>query len=319
MAQTSAPSLHCPDPFLGATDQGIERVAVDDRQAQLIVTFYRPLVFPQHDYLRSPRSYSLTGGQRLFPKVVTAALYNPPDTVPDLVHRRVLLALDSIGDFSIYTLTVSGPDIDPFFASRKLRFRLACDDPFDCRPPAAMPPPAPEIPVFIDYLAKDYASFRQALLDFIPTRLPAWTERSEADIGMMLLELFAYTADQLSYMQDRVANEAFLGTATQRRSVAGHLQLIGYQMDEGTSASTFLQFQVSSAHELLAGTRVSSRPKTASEPRIDFETAADAQLDPAKNAMALYTWGNDKCCLPPTALSTTLQGQHPKFDAGDYL
>jgi hypothetical protein len=167
MAQTSAPSIQCPDPFLGATEQGIERVAVDDRQAQLIVTFYRPLVFPRHHYLRSPRSYSLTGGQRLFPKVVTAGLYNPPGTAPDLLNRRVLLALNSIGDFSIYTLTVSGPDIDPFFASHKLRFRLACDDPFDCRPPAPLPPPEPDIPVFIDYLAKDYASFRQALLDFI--------------------------------------------------------------------------------------------------------------------------------------------------------
>jgi len=100
----------------------------------------------------------------------------------------VLLTFDQDGDFSIYTLTVNGPDIDPFFGSAKLRFRLACDDRFDCRQPAAQPAIVPELPVVIDYLAKDYASFRQALLDFIPTRLPAWTERSEADLGMMLLE-----------------------------------------------------------------------------------------------------------------------------------
>src|SRR5205085_4524538 len=113
-------------------------------------------------------------------------------------------------------------------------------------------PPSQELDVSIDYLAKDYSSFRQALLDFIPTRLPEWTERSEADIGMMLLELFAATADNLSYMQDRVANEAFLGSATQRRSVAGHLALLGYQMDQGASAHTWLEFAVN-APQTLSG------------------------------------------------------------------
>ena len=75
----------------------------------------------------------------------------------------MLLTLDGLGDFSIYTLTVSGPDIDPFFSSRKLRFRLACDDQFDCRAPSPPPPSPAELPVAIDYLSKDYASFRQAL------------------------------------------------------------------------------------------------------------------------------------------------------------
>jgi Baseplate J-like protein len=323
MTQTSIPSIHCPEPYLGATEQGIERVAVDDRQAQLIVTFYRPLVFPQHDYLLRPRSYSLSGGQRIFPKVLTATLPSdsPPDAPPDLLHRRVVLTLDTIGDFSIYTLTVSGADIDPFFASRKLRFRLACDDPFDCRPPAAVPPGAPELPVAIDYLAKDYASFRQALLDFIPTRLPAWTERSEADIGMMLLELFAYTADQLSYMQDRVANEAFLNTATQRRSVAGHLALIGYQMDEGASAYAWLQFQVNSDVLLPAnpGLRVTNQPRRDDEPIIVFETLGPATLRVDHNHMSLYTWGNRRCCLPAGSLSATLNGQYDQLALGDYL
>jgi hypothetical protein len=201
------------------------------------------------------------------------------------------LTLDSIGDFSIYTLTVSGPGIDPFFASRKLRFRLACDDRFDCSQPAAPPPAPAKLPVTIDYMAKDYASFRQALFDFIPTRLPDWTERSEADIGIMLLELFAFTADNLSYLQDRVANEAFLGTATQRRSVAGHLALIGYQMDEGASAHTWLQFQVGSQAALPSDFQVRNKVATG-ETQIVFEPLGSVTLDPALNQMALYDWGN---------------------------
>src|SRR5206468_7108077 len=112
--------------------------------------------------------------------------------------------------------------------------------------------------------------FRQALLDFIPTRMPDWTERSEADIGMMLLELFAATADTLSYLQDRVANEAFLESATQRRSVAGHLALIGYELDEGASAFTWLHLRVSGADpQLLApGLRVSNAPGSAGDPSV---------------------------------------------------
>jgi len=310
--------------------QGIARVAVDDTNMYLIVSFLAET--PQPSYLFKPSSYSLTGGQRFFPRILKAAPYQPasppaPASSPPMQGTpAVLLTLDQAGDFSIYTLTVSGPDIDPFFSSAKLRFRLACDESFDCA--AATTPPAPqaELPVLIDYLSKDYASFRQALLDFIPTRLPAWIERNEADLGMVLLELFAYTADNLSYMQDRVATEAFLGTATQRRSVAGHLALIGYQMDEGASAHTWLRFTVSGTSSppspgqtVQAGFAVSNSLITANEPLIVFETLVAANVFPEHNQMFLYDWGNSNCCLPQAALSAALAGRIEGLQAGDYL
>ena len=195
------PSIQCSAPVPGPGLQGVARVAVDDVNAKLTVVFLAPIVLPDQAFLLNPLSYSLTGGQRLFPRILKAEI--APPTSPPSSNPNVILTLDSEGDFSIYTLTVSGPKIDPFFSSAKLRFRLACDDRFDCR--QAAPPAAtePELPVTIDYLTKDYASFRQALLDFIPTRLPGWTERSEADIGMMLLELFAATADNLDATPQR--------------------------------------------------------------------------------------------------------------------
>jgi hypothetical protein len=312
------PSIQCANADLHPGMQGIGAVAIDDVRAQLLVTFLRPFALSPPSYLLDPASYSLLGGQRLFPRVTRAEL-PPPASPPNAPASQVLLTLDGLGDFSVYTLTVIGPDIDPFFASRKLRFRLACDERFDCRLPPPSPATLPERPVVIDYLAKDFSSFRQALLDFIPILLPGWTERSEADLGMMLLELLAYTADNLSYMQDRVGNEAFLATATQRRSVAGHLQLIGYQMDEGTSASTWLQFNVNGVHTLTRDLRISNQPKTAAEPLIIFEPLAETRLDARHNTIALYTWGNDKCCLPPTALSMALNGPYPDLAPGDYL
>jgi hypothetical protein len=322
---TTLPSIECTNPNLRPGAQGIARVAVLDDRAQLIVTFERPISPAEQPVLTDPRSYILTGGQRLFPHVLSASLFNPVGTLPDLLHRRVLLQLDGIGDFSVYTLSVSGPDIDPFFAAHALRFRLACDDAFDCRIPAPAAPLAPELSVFIDYLAKDYSSFRQALLDFIPTRLPAWTERSEADIGIMLLELFAAGADGLSYLQDRVANEAFLDTATQRRSVAGHLALFGYAMDEGAAAYTWLQFRVNAVHTVTPGEglRVTNLPVGDLDPRIVFEPIAAATLRPEHNDPArpirLYSWGNDNCCLHGDAQSAALAGSFANLQAGDYL
>jgi hypothetical protein len=313
-------NIQCPNLTLRPGAQGLKRVGVDDENARLIVVFEAPISLPQQSYLLRPQSYALTGGQRLFPRILQADLQNP-GSPPGDDGPAILLTLDGPGDFSIYTLTVSGPDIDPFFTSAKLRFRLACDSRFDCRPPAATPSPTSEVSVVVDYLAKDYSSFRQALLDFIPTRLPAWTERSEADIGMMLLELFAATADNLSYLQDRVANEAFLTTATQRRSVAGHLALLGYQMDQGASAHTWLQFQVQGGevHTLPANFKVSNEATSGSDSVIVFETLSDATLNSEQNSMLLFDWGNVGCFLPSTALSATLAGRFDSLNAGDFL
>ena len=321
MSTNFRPSIECPDPVLPGGAQGLLRVAVDDALSQLVVTFAGVITPAQQTYLLDPRSFALSGGQRLFPRVISARLHNPPGTPLDLRDRRILLQLNQPGDFSVYTLSVSGEDIDPFFASHKLRFRLGCDDPFDCRPPAVPAPAAAELQVVIDYLAKDYSSFRQALLDFIPTRLPGWTERSEADVGMMLLELFAATADTLSYMQDRVANEAFLGSATQRRSVAEHLALIGYEMDEGASAHTWLQFRVNQTQTFASepGLRVSNRPLRDNEPVIIFETHGRVTLRPQHNEMPVYNWGNQRCCLPRSALSATLVGEFSRLQVGDYV
>ena len=68
-------------------------------------------------------------------------------------------------------------------------------------PPRSPPARSPDgEPVPIDYLAKDFASFTQALSDFSAPRYPGWVERSEADIGVMLMEALSALADELSYL-----------------------------------------------------------------------------------------------------------------------
>ena len=74
----------------------------------------------------------------------------------------------------------------------------------------------------IDYLARDFWSYRKALLDFASLRYPDWTDRLEADSGIMMAELMSALGDEMAYYQDRVAREAYLETATQRRSIRKH-------------------------------------------------------------------------------------------------
>lgn len=97
----------------------------------------------------------------------------------------------------------------------------------------------------IDYTARDYDSLLAAMRVLIPERLPEWTEyAAEADFGNVLLQLFAHMGDMLSYYQDRVANEAFLGTAQTRRSIIQHLGLIGYRLTTAAPAATRLTLTV---------------------------------------------------------------------------
>ena len=106
-----------------------------------------------------------------------------------------------------------------------------------------------QAPPWIDYTNKDYASLLAAMLDLAQQRLPEWTDQSPNDVGMMLLQLFAYMGDTLFYDHDRIAGESFLETAQERRSVLQMLRLIGYELTPplSSSADLTLLFQVQPA------------------------------------------------------------------------
>lgn len=92
----------------------------------------------------------------------------------------------------------------------------------------------------IDYTNKDYASLRRAMLELASYRLPEWTDQSPGDLGTLLVDLFAYMGDVVLYYQDRIANESFLHTAVERRSVMHLLRLVGYELKPPVAASADL-------------------------------------------------------------------------------
>jgi hypothetical protein len=269
----------------------------------------------------SPTEVTIQGGVRIKGiQVTSVAVENG--------HLRV--GVSEPGDFSEYTLAINDPGLDQAYAQVNFSFKAGCPSPFDCKPVTACPP-EPLVEPIIDYLAKDYASFRQALIDYIPTLIPAWTERHEADIGIMLLELLAYIGDDLSYYQDAVANEAFLGSARQRISVRRMVRLIDYTIGDGVSARAFVHLALTADTTgfLPAGTPVLSRitvqlaDELPPQPAVlaakykvpaeaaaaaTFETQVDANLSSQLNQIFLHAWGDKQCCLPKGATTVDLEG-----------
>src|SRR4029079_11296297 len=95
--------------------------------------------------------------------------------------------------------------------------------------------------------------------DLVAQRNPTWVERSPADVGIALLELFAYEGDHISYLQDAVSNEAFLDTARQRVSAKRHARLVDYQMHDGRNAWAFVHLEVSTAGAIAPGEQLITR------------------------------------------------------------
>lgn len=94
----------------------------------------------------------------------------------------------------------------------------------------------------VDYTSRDYAAIREDLLSVIPTFAPAWVSRDPADLGMTLVELFAYMGDLLNFYIDRAANEGFLATASQRDSILRIAAMLGYTPTTSSAATAELTF-----------------------------------------------------------------------------
>jgi Baseplate J-like protein len=281
----------------------------------------------------------IEGGERtrdIFVTEISTNLSSPP-TSPPGADNVLTARVSKAGDFSPYTLrfvkdaNVSEPPdgLDPMLSAVSFSFKVACPTPFDCQTPricADQPKPAPEI----DYLAKDYASFRQLMLDRLALLAPQWTERNPSDLGITLVELLAYIGDYLSYQQDAVATESYLNTARRRASVRRHARLVDYPMHDGRNARVWVQVRVDASNiKLSKGTQIFTRvprlgtrigPPTGSPPipsaeyeqamnlrPVVFETIAEATLHQANNEIHFYTWGNDRCCLPKGATRATLR------------
>jgi hypothetical protein len=257
----------------------------------------------------------------------------------------LLVQTNASGDFSTYRLVIVDstsdpqlaprPEFDPLLSAGEFSFKVDCPSDFDCAMAPACPPPAPLPPVDIDYLSKDYQSFYQLLINRLATTMPEWQERNGADFGVALVELFSYVGDQLSYYQDAVATEAYLGTARQRASVRRHARLLDYLMHDGSNARAFVCLLPTAggdgatvpAHtpiiedNAILGPGDKPLEQAVALGTIAFQTMYDVVVHVSQNEIEFYTWGDPACCLPAGATSATLVGTSAELglQCGDVL
>ena len=319
----------------------------EKRQTTLIVHLLKP--FEEGNLLI--KNVLIEGGERIKNIKVKSLSGGFSASVPttDAKARLLIVEVEEAGDFSSYKLrllkdkTDQQPldKFDPVLSAVDFCFKVLCPNEFDCKQDTACEPialPTPEI----NYLAKDYESFRRLLLDRMALLNPSWKEKNPSDIGITLIELLAYTADYVSYQQDSIATEAYLGTARKRVSVRRHARMVDYHMHDGCNARTWVHIKVAEGVSGLMLEKGSGKNKTkllskvkdcpvvssvdsielqyalAQKPEV-FELMHDVELYNEHNKIFFYTWGSRDCCLPKGATSATLLGNFPYLKSGQVL
>lgn len=305
---------------------GIEFVEVrSPDQRVLELTFVFPLPgqpggVPAGQPALGPDQIVITGGVRVTGvRVVSVAA----------AGRVLTVVTDRAGDFSDYDLSlVTAPGsrqqpagMDPVLARISVNFKVGCPSDQDCLPVERPEAPPPSIP--IDYLAKDWPSFRRAMLDRMAATAPGWTERSAADAMVAVVEALAFEADRLSYLQDAVGTEVTLTTARRRTSLRRHARLLDYLVHEGCNARTWLALDVTAggdadgallpqgnmvaalgrdAPPVIAPAAVAERLSGA----VVMETMHDVTLTAARSRIVLHDWSGSLPRLPQGATTATL-------------
>ena len=347
-------------------DRDIAEVCdVDDRRAQLrnsltlggidyIEVYADGVTLCAHLFGAPPRDLTLRnvvidGGVRIRGVMPVSVAFHDHGNGDLCLQVRV----NKTGDFSRYCVCLVTPDrsevecsseaipavarkaapgIDPRFACGEFWFRRDRRAASDCLPPACPPADKGPLPA-INYLARDYPSFRKLLLDRLAQTMPTWKERLAPDLGITIIEVLAYVADQLSYELDATATEAFLRTARRRISVRRHARLVDYWMHEGCNARAWITIETDTdiieGHRLgdLVFAALPSNPTAQVSGLVDlqsllkipgavvFEAAwwraatnpdATIQLFAGHSEIHFYTWSRRECCLPAGSTRATL-------------
>lgn len=172
--------------------------------------------------------------------------------------------------------------------------------------------PALQVPSNIDYTSKDFAAFMQSMIGYAQTIMPNWNTGSEGDFGVALLEMLAYPLDILSYYGDRIAQESYLPTATQRLSLLNIAQLLGYTVSNGAPATGTVTFQTANpgtAVFIPAGTQVATDFSVALDSPLIYETDAAVTCPANGGVITVAVTQGQTYSGVPVGTSTGLPGQ----------
>ena len=187
----------------------------------------------------------------------------------------------------------------------------------------------------LDYRIGTHSAFLQRMLARLPQEaipagknqgqrpLSALTTRSTEDPAVAFLDAWATVGDVLTFYQERIANEGFLRTATERRSILELARAIGYELNPGVAASTYVVFKVDASDStpdtaaIPAGTQVQSIPAAQGELPQTFETTAEFEARVEWNALKPRTTEPDRIEIDKTGLY--LKGVSTQLQPGDAI
>ncbi|UOQ64807.1 hypothetical protein [Hymenobacter volaticus] len=138
-----------------------------------------------------------------------------------------------------------------------------------------------------------FSEFRQAMLYAIrpadasekhKLSLLKWKARHNDDLGIMLLEMWAYVCDAVSFYDKVIAQEVYLRTANQRPSLRRLVALLGYLPKPAVGSIVFLS-AIAEGRKLLklpAGTAFRSKGFDGNPPQV-FELEQEQLIHPLMN------------------------------------
>ncbi|TXE07858.1 hypothetical protein ES711_10525 [Gelidibacter salicanalis] len=166
----------------------------------------------------------------------------------------------------------------------------------------------------IDYRIGDYNDFKASLLSKLTVSqletLKKLTTRSDDDFTIALIDAFSILSDVLTFYQERIVNESYLRTATERLSVAELAAMIGYELNPGVAATTYLSFTLDESSmqpgaesirkirvsgnenpivNMVEGVKAQSVPEQDEEPQV-FETVEDIDAKSDWNSMLVKSF-----------------------------
>ncbi|QHQ36667.1 putative baseplate assembly protein [Algicella marina] len=180
----------------------------------------------------------------------------------------------------------------------------------------------------IAFRAGDHASFKASMLTRLASaaypELKALGTREDDDFSIALIDAWAAACDVLTFYQERLANEAYIGTATERLSVNELARLIGYRLHPGAAAETDLVILMEDppaaepdVTELLVpeGTRIQSQPGPDEMPQV-FET-----IEPLETRVAWNTFRPrlTRPIFPDNGDTSTWLAGLPALQVGDAI
>ncbi len=150
----------------------------------------------------------------------------------------------------------------------------------------------------VAYRVGNYSAFKETLVARLSgsnePALRRLTTRDDDDFSIALLDAWATVGDVLTFYQERIANEAYLRTATERLSVLELARLINYQLRPGVAASTYLAFTLEDApgalgQSLAVGTTAQVAPDELPPITIGMGTKVQSIPGPKEQAQTFET------------------------------